>query len=73
MALRPGGRWAFNEYVGARFDFRNDFTQKNLLLAEAKNGDLVGTTEFLLGVSFTLGRTPCEGCSAKTWSCTDNE
>jgi outer membrane protein OmpA-like peptidoglycan-associated protein len=53
-----GAKWAFNDYVSARFDFRDNFMQKNLLAAGVKSGDLVGNTEFLLGLSFTLGRTP---------------
>ena len=55
-----GVKWAFNEYLSARFDFRDDLMQKNLLLNGVENGDLVHNTEFLLGLSFTLGRTPYE-------------
>ena len=60
MHFGLGVKWAFNEYVSARFDFRDNLMQKNLLLNGTKNGDLVGNTEFLLGLSFTLGRTPYE-------------
>ncbi|HYP76636.1 MAG TPA: OmpA family protein [Polyangiaceae bacterium] len=55
-----GAKFAFNEHVSARFDFRDNLMQKNLLLAGVEDGDLVHNTEFLLGVSFTLGRTPYE-------------
>ena len=52
-----GLKWAFSEYVSARFDFRDNLMQKNLLLAGVKSGDVVGNTEYLLGLSFTLGRS----------------
>ena len=52
-----GLKWAFSEYVSARFDFRDNLMQKNLLLSGVKSGDVVGNTEYLLGLSFTLGRT----------------
>jgi len=52
-----GLKWAFNEYVSARFDFRDNLMQKNKLLAGVKSGDIVGNTEYLLGLSFTLGRS----------------
>jgi len=53
-----GAKFAINEYVSARFDFRDNLMQKNMLLVGVKDGDLVQNTEFLLGASFTLGRTP---------------
>ena len=53
-----GAKWAFNEYLSARFDFRDNLMQKNLLLSGVEDGDLVHNREFLLGLSFTLGRTP---------------
>jgi len=53
-----GAKFAINEYLSARFDFRDNLMQKNLLLVGVENGDLVQNTEFLLGASFTLGRTP---------------
>jgi len=59
-----GLKWAFNEYVSARFDFRDNLMQKNRLVAGVSNGDTVGNTEFLLGVSFTLGRTPWQPVAA---------
>ena len=59
-----GAKWAFNEYLSARFDFRDNLMQKNLLLSGVENGDLVHNTEFLLGASFTLGRTPYEPMAA---------
>ncbi len=59
-----GLKWAFNEYVSARFDFRDNLMQKNKLLAGVSDGDTVGNTEFLLGLSFTLGRTPWQPVAA---------
>jgi len=59
-----GAKWAFNEYVSARFDFRDNLMQKNLLLTGVEDGDLVHNTEFLLGLSFTLGRTPYQPTAA---------
>jgi len=53
-----GAKFAFNEYVSARFDFRDNLMQKNRLLAGVSNGDLVQNVELLLGLSFTLGRSP---------------
>ena len=53
-----GAKFAFNEYLSARFDFRDNLMQKNMLLTGVEDGDLVHNTEFLLGLSFTLGRTP---------------
>lgn len=58
MHWGAGVKWAFNEYLSARFDFRDNLMQKNLLLVGVEDGDLVQNTEFLLGLSFTLGRTP---------------
>jgi outer membrane protein OmpA-like peptidoglycan-associated protein len=55
-----GAKWAFNEYLSARFDFRDNLMQKNMLISGVVDGDLVHNTEFLLGLSFTLGRTPYE-------------
>ena len=60
MHFGLGAKWAFNEYLSARFDFRDNLMQKNLLVPGTKDGDLVSNTEFLLGLSFTLGRTPYE-------------
>jgi len=55
-----GAKWAFNEYLSARVDFRDNLMQKNRLVTGVSDGDLVHNTEFLLGLSFTLGRTPYE-------------
>lgn len=55
-----GAKWAFSEYLSARIDLRDNLMQKNVLVTGVKNGDLVSNTEFLLGLSFTLGRTPYE-------------
>jgi len=59
-----GAKWAFNEYVSARFDFRDSLMQKNMLLSNVQDGDLVHNIELLLGASFTLGRTPYEPAKA---------
>jgi len=58
MHLGLGVKYAITQFVSARFDFRDNFMQQNLLRTDVKKGDLVGNTEFLLGLSFTLGRTP---------------
>ncbi len=55
-----GAKWAFNEYLSARVEVRDNLMQKNRLIVGVKDGDLVSNTEFLLGLSFTLGRTPYE-------------
>lgn len=60
MYWGAGAKWAFNEYLSARFDFRDNLMQKNVLPAGVENGDLVHNLELLLGLSFTLGRTPWE-------------
>ena len=59
-----GAKWAFNEYLSARVDIRDNLMQKNLLQTGVKDGDVVSNTEFLLGLSFTLGRTPYEPAAA---------
>jgi outer membrane protein OmpA-like peptidoglycan-associated protein len=64
MHFGIGAKWAFNEYVSARLDVRDNLMQKNLLVSGVEDGDLVSNTEFLLGVSFTLGRTPYEPTQA---------
>ena len=56
-----GAKFAFNEFVSARFDVRDNLMQKNRLATGVSNGDLVSNLEFLLGLSFTLGRTPWDG------------
>jgi len=58
MHFGVGAKFAFNEYVSARIDVRDNLMQKNMLVSGVKDGDLVSNTEFLLGLSFTLGRTP---------------
>ncbi len=58
MHFGVGAKFAITEYASARFDFRDNLMQKNLLLPGVTNGDLVSNVELLLGLSFTLGRTP---------------
>lgn len=66
-----GAKWAFNEYLSARFDFRDVLMQKNALLNGVTDGDLVHNTELLFGLSFTLGRTPYEPAKAPVDSDSD--
>jgi OOP family OmpA-OmpF porin len=55
-----GAKFAFNEHLSARFDFRDNLMQENRLNAGIDDGNLVQNFELLLGLSFTLGRTPAE-------------
>jgi OOP family OmpA-OmpF porin len=59
-ALHFGGgfKFAFNEYLGLRLDVRDTLLQRNKLLPGVENGDVEHEVELLLGLSFTLGRTP---------------
>ena len=50
-----GAKWAFNEYVSARFDFRDNLMQKNLLLSGVEDGDLVHNTRILAGPELHAG------------------
>jgi OOP family OmpA-OmpF porin len=58
MHFGVGVKFALCQELSARFDFRDNLMQKNLLVANVSNGDLVSNTEWLLGLSYTLGRTP---------------
>jgi outer membrane protein OmpA-like peptidoglycan-associated protein len=58
MHFGAGLKFAICEHLSARFDFRDNLMQKNLLATGVSNGDLVSNIELLLGASFTLGRTP---------------
>jgi outer membrane protein OmpA-like peptidoglycan-associated protein len=64
MHFGVGAKFAITRDFSARFDFRDNLMQKNLLLAGVSNGDLVSNTEFLLGLSYTIGRTPWEPSAA---------
>jgi len=55
-----GVKYAINEYLSARFDFRDNFMQENREPLGVEDGDLVQNFELLLGLSFTLGRTKHE-------------
>ncbi|HEX3777837.1 MAG TPA: thrombospondin type 3 repeat-containing protein, partial [Polyangiaceae bacterium] len=58
MHFGVGVKFAICQELSARFDFRDNLMQKNELLPGVSNGDLVSNTEWLLGLSYTLGRTP---------------
>jgi outer membrane protein OmpA-like peptidoglycan-associated protein len=55
-----GVKYAILQSLSARLDFRDNFMQENRTNPSIKDGDLVQNFELLLGVSFTLGRTPAE-------------
>jgi outer membrane protein OmpA-like peptidoglycan-associated protein len=55
-----GAKFAINQYISARFDFRDNLMQENRLNPKVDDGNLVQNFELLLGASFTLGRTPAE-------------
>jgi OOP family OmpA-OmpF porin len=59
-ALHFGGgfKFAFNKYLSLRLDVRDTLLQRNKLLPGVDNGDLEHEVELLLGLSFTIGRTP---------------
>jgi outer membrane protein OmpA-like peptidoglycan-associated protein len=52
-----GAKFAINQYISARFDFRDSLMQENRLTPGVDDGNLVQNFELLLGASFTLGRT----------------
>lgn len=58
MHFGGGFKFAFNKYLGLRLDVRDTLIQRNKLLPGVENGDLEHEVELLLGLSFTLGRTP---------------
>jgi OOP family OmpA-OmpF porin len=53
-------KYAILQTISARLDLRDNFMQENRANPSIGNGDLVQNLELLLGVSFTLGRTPAE-------------
>lgn len=59
-----GVKYAIAQCLSARFDFRDNFMQENRANPSIKDGDLVQNFELLLGLSFTLGRTPAESAPA---------
>ena len=73
MHFGLGVKFAICEQLSARFDFRDNLMQKNLLASGVSNGDLVGNTEFLLGLSYTLGRTPWDPDAAPAVVDSDND
>jgi OOP family OmpA-OmpF porin len=59
-----GVKYAITQDFSARLDFRDNLMQENREPPQIEEGDLVQNFEVLLGVSFTLGRTPAEAASA---------
>jgi outer membrane protein OmpA-like peptidoglycan-associated protein len=55
-----GVKYAILQSLSARLDFRDNFMQENRANRAVEDGDLVQNFEVLLGLSFTLGRTPAE-------------
>lgn len=55
-----GVKYAILQNLSARFDFRDNLMQETRSNPAVKDGDLIQNVEFLLGLSFTLGRTPAE-------------
>jgi outer membrane protein OmpA-like peptidoglycan-associated protein len=53
-----GFKFAATEYLSLRLDVRDTLLQRNKLLPGVENGDMEHAVELLLGLSFTLGRTP---------------
>jgi len=60
LHLGIGVKYAITQHISARFDFRDNLMQENRLTPGVDSGNLVQNFELLLGVSFTLGRTPAE-------------
>lgn len=58
-----GVKYAILQQLSARLDFRDNFMQENRANPSIKEGDLVQNFELLLGLSFTLGRTPAEAAA----------
>ncbi|HEX2869813.1 MAG TPA: OmpA family protein [Polyangiaceae bacterium] len=55
-----GVKYAILQNLSARIDFRDNLMQENRANPSIEDGDLVQNFELLLGLSFTLGRTPKE-------------
>lgn len=60
LHIGVGAKFAINQYFSARLDFRDNLMQENRLTLGVDDGNLVQNFELLLGLSFTLGRTPAE-------------
>ena len=60
LHIGVGVKYAILQTLSARLDFRDNLMQENRTNPSIKDGDLVSNFELLLGVSFTLGRTPAE-------------
>jgi outer membrane protein OmpA-like peptidoglycan-associated protein len=64
LHVGAGVKYAIAQCLSARFDFRDNIMQENRANPSIKNGDLVHNFELLLGLSWTLGRTPAESAPA---------
>jgi outer membrane protein OmpA-like peptidoglycan-associated protein len=53
-----GLKFAFNQRLSIRLDVRDNFLQKNKMIAGVKDGDTLQQLEVLAGLSVTWGRTP---------------
>ena len=53
-----GLKFALIRYLSLRLDLRDSLLQRNKLLMGVEDGDIEHNVELLLGLSFTLGRTP---------------
>lgn len=63
MHIGVGVKYAILQQLTARFDFRDNFMQENRANPSIEDGDLVQNFELLLGLSFTLGRTPAQSAA----------
>ncbi|HEY4158006.1 MAG TPA: outer membrane beta-barrel protein, partial [Polyangiaceae bacterium] len=66
MHIGLGAKYALTQDFSLRFDVRDNLMQKDKLLPGVKDGALVSNWEFLLGLSFTLGRTADAGASSSS-------
>lgn len=53
-----GVKFAVTKLISARLDLRDSLIQRNRLLPDSQDGDLVHNVELLVGASVTIGRTP---------------
>ena len=63
LHLGVGVKYAITQHLSARFDFRDNLMQENRLTPGVDDGNLVQNFELLLGLSFTLGRTPAQAAA----------
>jgi OOP family OmpA-OmpF porin len=53
-----GLKFNFNRWIALRIDARDNFRQKNRVVTDAKDGDMLQQLEITGGLSVTIGRTP---------------